>query len=129
MAKELVILVTCPPTEAETIAYPLVDEGLAACVNIVPGITSLFRYDGKFCREQEALLLIKSTDDLWSNLEKRIRELHRYEIPEIICVPIERGHKPYLDWLNSAVERNVTAGKRGVARSNTDADVSNSEAR
>lgn len=103
MAKELVIFVTCPPSAAETIALPLVDEGLAACVNIVPAITSLFRWQGQICREQEMLLVIKSTENLWSLLEKRIRELHSYEIPEIICVPIEKGHKPYLDWLNSQV--------------------------
>jgi periplasmic divalent cation tolerance protein len=104
MPQEVVVWVTCPAAKAEAIASGLVEEGLAACVNILPGITSIFRWQGKICRDQETLLFIKTNRNLWDRLEKRIRELHSYEVPEIICLPIDGGHQPYLDWLNSSIK-------------------------
>ncbi len=105
MAGELIVLVTCPRAGAEQIAKPLVEEGLAACVNIVPGVTSVFRWQDKVEVEAEELMIIKTTTDLWTALEKRVKELHCYDTPEIISLLIEDGYKPYLDWLNTALRR------------------------
>ena len=94
------IFCTCPDQNtAENMAGHLVDESLAACVNIVPGITSIYQWKGKREKESEWLLLIKTRDEVYSSLEKRITELHPYELPEIISVPINSGLPAYLDWI------------------------------
>lgn len=101
MADEVVVMVTCPASEAVYLSTQLVEDKLAACVNILPEVQSVYRWKGEVCRETETLLLIKTNRKMWDELERRLRELHSYEVPEIICVPIEEGHQPYLDWLNS----------------------------
>lgn len=101
MTKEMVVLVTCPAAEAERIAEHLIGRQVAACVNIVPGIRSIYRWQGEICRDDETLLLIKSHDRMWTRLEECIRDVHPYDVPEIISLPIEIGNKAYLDWLNS----------------------------
>ena len=94
------ILCTCPDQNtAENLANHLVDERLAACVSIVPGITSVYRWEGRRETGTELLLLIKTRDDLYSRLEKRITELHPYELPEIISVSLNEGFPAYLDWI------------------------------
>ncbi len=103
MANELIVLVTCPASQSESIARQLVDERLAACVNIVPGITSVFRWQGEVSSESEQLLVIKSNRDNWEALARRAKELHSYDTPEILCLSVEDGYKPYLEWLNSSV--------------------------
>lgn len=105
MAGELIVLVTCPRAGAEKIARPLVEEGLAACVNIVTGVSSIFRWEDKIEVESEDLMIIKTNSTLWASLEKRVKELHSYDTPEIISLRIEDGYKPYLDWLNTALRR------------------------
>lgn len=96
----LIILCTCPdPAIAERIAETLVDERLAACVNIAPGLTSIYRWEGRMQRDAELLLLIKTRQAVYSLLEARIRELHPYQIPEIIALPIQTGLAAYLDWI------------------------------
>jgi periplasmic divalent cation tolerance protein len=96
----LIILCTCPDRGiAERIAETLVDEQLAACVNIVPGLTSIYRWEGRMQRDAELLLLIKTRQAVYSLLEARIRELHPYQIPEIIALPIQTGLAAYLDWI------------------------------
>ncbi len=104
MAQEIVVLVTCPPTEAESLASKLVEEELVACVNVIPAITSIYRWKGELCKDSESLLLIKTHQNLWKRLENRVLELHSYETPEIICVPIEIGNQAYLDWLNAQLK-------------------------
>lgn len=74
-------------------------EQLAACVNIIPGIQSIYRWRGAVEHDEELLLLIKSSDAVWSLLEERILALHPYELPEIISVRIQDGHSHYLDWI------------------------------
>lgn len=101
MAQEIVVLVTCPPKEAESLASKLLEEELVACINVVPAITSIYRWKDELCKDTESLLLMKTSEKLWNQLENRILELHSYEVPEIICVPIERGNQAYLDWLNA----------------------------
>ena len=75
----------------------------AACVNIVPGIRSVYVWEGKECNEQECLLLIKSTSEKFEAVRARIRQLHSYKVPEIIAVPISAGDPAYLAWLREAV--------------------------
>jgi periplasmic divalent cation tolerance protein len=100
MTDEVVIFVTCPEAEAERLASSLVEERLVACVNIIPSVLSVYRWEEKLCKETESLLVMKSHTRLWHELEPRIRELHTYDVPEIISIPIKHGHMPYLDWVN-----------------------------
>ena len=99
-----VVLCTVPDREnAERIAETLVAEQLAACVNIIPGITSVYRWQGAVEKGEELLLFIKTRQDAYSALEQRIRALHPYELPEIIAVPIQTGQKDYIRWIESNI--------------------------
>ncbi|AEB11764.1 divalent-cation tolerance protein CutA [Marinithermus hydrothermalis] len=96
----LVVLVTVPNEEtAKTLARTLVEERLAACVNIVPGLTSVYRWEGKVVEDAELLLVIKTTEARFAALEARVRALHPYTVPEVIALPIQAGARPYLEWL------------------------------
>ncbi len=95
-----VVLTTCPDGEnAGRIAGILVTEHLAACVNIVPGIQSWYRWQGTVQSSQEHLLVIKTSSDRYERLEKRLQALHPYELPEIIAVSVADGLPAYLSWL------------------------------
>ena len=101
------VLCTCPNQDsAKQIADHLVDQGLAACVNILPGILSVYRWQGKREESQEHLLLIKTISDVHVRLEKASTELHPYELPEIIAVPIQGGNAGYLAWLSESINKN-----------------------
>lgn len=94
------VLTTCPDNEtAERIAQALVTEGLCACVNILPPMRSVYRWKGAVEAAMEQLLLIKARADAQAAIEARIRDLHPYELPEIIAVPIVAGLPAYLAWL------------------------------
>ena len=94
------VLCTCPDREtAEEIAAKLVDAGLAACVNVLPGITSIYRWQGKIERSQEALLLIKTSRSRLDELQQVLLALHPYDVPEVIALGVEQGHQPYLEWV------------------------------
>lgn len=98
------LLVTAPEgPAAEALARTLVGEGLAACVNRLPGVRSTYRWQGQVQEDAETLLVIKSTGAAYPALERRIRELHPYETPEVIALPIVRGSQPYLEWLDASV--------------------------
>ncbi len=100
----LVVLVTAPDGEpAEALVRALVAEGLAACVNRVPGIRSTYRWQGAVHDDPETLLIAKTTAAAWPALEARVRELHPYELPEVIALPVAAGSAPYLAWLSGAV--------------------------
>jgi periplasmic divalent cation tolerance protein len=107
MASEtIIVLITVPSPEAgEEIARPLVEEHLAACVNLVPGLTSLFWWEGAVQREAEALLIVKTRRHLFEALAARVRSLHPYTVPEIIGIPLAAGTQAYLDWVREAVSR------------------------
>jgi periplasmic divalent cation tolerance protein len=103
MASEILVLVSAPAGESEQLAKTLVEERLAACVNIMPNVRSVYSWEGKICNETEELLVIKTNRSMWDALRERVEQLHSYDVPEIISLPIEDGHKPYLDWLNACV--------------------------
>jgi periplasmic divalent cation tolerance protein len=106
MGQELIVFVTAPnDDEAVRIADSLVSERLAACVNIVGGIQSIYRWEGEVTRDQETLLIIKTIDERYSDLERRVKELHTYTTPEVIAYKIERGSEDYLKWLRGATMR------------------------
>jgi periplasmic divalent cation tolerance protein len=100
----LVVLCTLPDREpAARLAQTLVEERLAACVNLVPGLTSWYRWQGSVQQDAEVLLLIKTTQAVYTRLEQRIRALHPYELPEIIAVPIQTGQADYLKWIQECL--------------------------
>ncbi len=100
MTEEIVALVTAPDEDsAAMIGRTLVEERLAACANIVRGIRSIYRWKGDICDERECLLVIKTASGRFPQLEKRVRSMHPYEVPEIIALEISEGFKPYLQWI------------------------------
>jgi periplasmic divalent cation tolerance protein len=104
MTGKLIVFVTCPSAnEAETIARTVVEEHLAACVNVMPGVRSCYMWDREMKWSEEVLLLIKTTEARFLVLQTRIRELHSYDIPEIVAVPIEIGFDKYLEWVAQSV--------------------------
>lgn len=98
------VLSTCPADHAQSLADAMVTEGLAACVNILPGLRSVYQWQGELCRETESLLLIKTTADAYPRLEARLAQLHPYEMPEIVAVSVESGLAGYLDWVRQSVQ-------------------------
>ena len=100
MQQFIVVFVTVgSAAEAERLAVALVEERLAACVNRVHGIHSVYRWEGKVEQSEEELLVIKTRQELFAALEKRVRELHSYSVPEIIALPLIEGNEAYLKWL------------------------------
>ena len=96
----VIVLVTCPKRPvAEAIGGALVEEHLAACANVVPGLTSIYRWEGKVCRDREVLLLVKTRRARLAALARRIRSLHPYTLPAIIALPVSGGSSAYLAWV------------------------------
>lgn len=106
MSSFAVLLVTCgSEEEAARIGRALVEEGLAACVNLLSPVRSIYRWEGKVCDEREWLLVIKTRTERFSEIEERVRSLHAYSVPEIISLPIVEGSAPYLAWVKEMTER------------------------
>lgn len=104
MTEALVVMVTASSgEEAGRLAEVVVGERLAACVNIVPAIRSIYRWQDSICDEEEVLLLIKTTRSRFADLTRRVQDLHSYDVPEVVALPIEEGAASYLDWLVSQV--------------------------
>ena len=100
----LVVLCTCPDeASGARIAETVVGDGLAACVNRVPGVVSTFRWKGEVQEEQEVLLVIKTSRERLESLTGRIRKLHPYELPEVVAVPVTGGLDEYLAWVGESV--------------------------
>ena len=103
--ESIVVLVTCASEEeALKIARSLVEERLAACVNLFPPVRSIYRWDGKIWDEKEWLLIIKTQQNRFEELEKRVKVLHSYSVPEIIGLPIVEGSASYLKWLKETTQ-------------------------
>jgi periplasmic divalent cation tolerance protein len=104
MTKAVVVLCTCSGmVEARKLAHALVDERLAACVNVIPGIESVYRWEGQIEQANEILLVIKTTAERLATLESSLAELHSYDTPEILALPVIAGSKKYLSWLDEQV--------------------------
>jgi len=106
--KAFVVLCTCPDEAvARQLAHRLVDERLAACVNRVPGLVSTYAWEGAVQEDREVLLIIKTLENTLVALEQRLRELHPYDVPEVIALPIAGGSERYLSWLAESVGRSA----------------------
>ncbi len=104
MTEALVVITTAETQpDAERLASLLVERELAACVQILPPITSVYRWQGKVEQAAEFLLLIKTTREAYPELETAIGENHSYQIPEIVALPVEAGSDGYLNWLKAAI--------------------------
>lgn len=90
--------------EATRLADLLIGAQLAACVQILPEMESVFRWQGEVARETEVLMIVKTTAEKFADLEREVRVLHSYETPEIVAVPIVAGSQPYLEWLTASVK-------------------------
>lgn len=96
------VLCTCPDQEtALALAERLVEERLAACANLIPGIRSVYRWEGRVQQDTEILMTIKTSSQAVDRLVARIRELHPYQVPEIIAIPITEGSADYLNWVTT----------------------------
>jgi periplasmic divalent cation tolerance protein len=89
--------------DAERIAQALVERGHAACVNVLPGVLSFYRWKGEMTRDTEWLLVMKTTAARFEALREALVEMHPFDVPEVIELPIERGHAPYLEWIDASV--------------------------
>ncbi len=104
MSDFIIVLVTASSLEeADGIATDLVGSMLAACVNVIPGVTSVYRWKGQLQRDPEWLLVIKSRRDVFDTLVERVQTLHSYDVPEIIALPLTDGSEAYLQWLDREV--------------------------
>jgi periplasmic divalent cation tolerance protein len=101
--KRIVLTTAGSEQEAGKIARQLVERGLAACVNIVPQVKSIYRWQGKLEEAQEWLLIVKTTATAFGQVRQAIAELHSYELPECICLTIEDGSARYLQWISECV--------------------------
>jgi periplasmic divalent cation tolerance protein len=102
MTDALVVLVTAPSAEkAAAIARALVEERLAACGNVVPGVRSIYRWEGRVQEDDEVLLVLKTTGRRFEALRDRVLQLHPYEVPEVLALPVEAGSEKYLAWVGA----------------------------
>ena len=102
MTDVLVVMVTAPTAErAAELARTLVEERLAACGNVLPGLRSIYRWEGKVVEEPEVLLVLKTTRGRFDALRDRVLALHPYQVPEILALPVEAGSAAYLAWVGA----------------------------
>ncbi|MBF0123530.1 MAG: divalent-cation tolerance protein CutA [Candidatus Omnitrophica bacterium] len=100
----IVVLITAKNSlEARKIAKVIVRKKMAACCNILPAIRSIYQWEGKLCDDAEVLMIVKTTRNRFPALEKEVKALHSYSVPEIIALPIVLGSKPYVRWLGQSV--------------------------
>jgi periplasmic divalent cation tolerance protein len=110
-ADVVVLLAACPPDEAAAIARTLVGERWAACVNIIENVTSIYRWKGELCEEGERLLVVKTARNCAPGLIGRLKEIHPYEVPEILVLPVEAGNPAYIEWVARESGGAVRAGE------------------
>ncbi|MFB6257434.1 MAG: divalent-cation tolerance protein CutA [Flavobacteriales bacterium] len=95
--------------EAKKVAAPLIEEGLAACANIIPGMKSVFYWEGEVQSEEECILIVKTDERMNERVMERVRTLHSYDCPCMLVLPVKDGNKDFLDW----VQEQITVGDRG----------------
>ncbi len=101
MSEKIIVFSNCgSQEEARRVARALVDTRVCACVNIIPGIQSIYRWQGSIQQEAEWMLIIKTTRELFDRLSAELRKNHSYEIPEVIAIPIVEGNPDYLKWID-----------------------------
>ena len=104
MTDKVIVFVTCESQQqAETIAHAVVSERLAACVNIIPAIRSVYLWKGTVTSSDEVLCLMKTTRGRFDQLQDRVKALHSYDVPEIAAVPIEHVFRSYADWIDECI--------------------------
>jgi periplasmic divalent cation tolerance protein len=111
----VVFLTAGTEEQANLLAEELVRRRLAGCVNIVPGIRSVYRWQGRVCRDSEWMLLVKTMDSEYEALEAAVRELHGYELPEILALTVHRGEKNYLRWIEESLDKTAEPVAEGAA--------------
>lgn len=105
----IVVYITCPTDETSTtLARILIENRLAACVNIIPTVRSLYEWKGQLCDDQESLLIIKTVQPLFEQLQKTVKAHHPYEVAEIIALPVVAGAEDYITWVKASI-----AGQNG----------------
>ena len=97
-----IAFITAPPEEANGLARRVVESGLAACVNVIFGVTSHYRWQGEIQSDGEALLMAKLTDELADEFVEKVREWHSYQCPEVILTDVTGGNPEYLEWIQSS---------------------------
>jgi periplasmic divalent cation tolerance protein len=104
-----IVVVTTVGTEEQAylIAREIVARRQAACVNIVPGVRSIYRWKGKICKDGELLLIIKTLESEFEGVEATIRELNSYELPEILAFDVSHGEKNFLGWISNSVDKDA----------------------
>ena len=106
------VFVTAPGKEsALALARQVVEESLAACGNVIPNVTSVFRWNKKVTEEEEVLLILKTSAARSAELIARIAELHTYEVPEVLSLSVENGYGPYLDWVGECTSMESLDGR------------------
>ncbi len=115
-AREVVtVLMTAPGAEAaEAVVRPLIEAGLAACGNILPGAASIYRWEGKVHRDPEAVVILKTVRARVAELLERARALHPYDVPELLVQPVEGGSEAYLEWVRASCGRGTEGRERGM---------------
>ena len=101
----MIFVAAASEQEAASIGRALVEEGLAACANIIPQIRSIYRWKGEVQDEGEALIIIKSREDLFERIRSRVKELHSYEVPEITAIKLDKGDQAYLQWIETVLAK------------------------
>jgi periplasmic divalent cation tolerance protein len=100
----ILVLTTAPDaTVADSLGRTLVHEGLVACATVVPGARSIYRWQGQVRTDEELLVLAKTRSERWADVERRLRELHPYDCPEIVALPVAEGSAAYLRWLDGSL--------------------------
>lgn len=94
-----VVLCTCPPQDATRIARTVLEEHLVACVNVVPGVKSLYYWKGEVQEGGESLLVLKTPTDCYATLERRLQEIHPYDVPEVLSLDVAAGAETYISWV------------------------------
>jgi periplasmic divalent cation tolerance protein len=110
--RALLVLSTCPAKDAARLAQLLVEEGLAACVNVVEKVESFYVWEGKLNRDAESLLLIKTAPERLEALTAGLLQNHPYEVPEVVALPVLGGNDRYLEWVASSTLARQAGGTR-----------------